>query len=138
MKIKTKQTFPFGEFLKELRQRKGVSLKRVEEDTGISNAYISQLETGTRQRLPGPERLKTLADYYNVSLQQLLKKAGYFGEGDIRETREQKIEKAFQHVINNPAFKYGTRLKGKYYDLDSKRFIIEMYETLTNQKLLDF
>lgn len=136
MRKKTKQTFPLGDFLKELRERKGVSLKKVEDDTGISNAYLSQLETGARKRLPNPDRLKALADYYNVSLQQLLEKAGYFGKGDIEETQEQKIEKAFLHVISDPAFKYGTRLKGKY-DLDGKRFIVEMYETLTKKKLLD-
>jgi len=136
MKKKTKQTFPLGDFLKELRERKGVSLKKVEDETGISNAYLSQLETGVRQRLPNPDRLKALADYYNVSLQQLLEKAGYFGEGNIEETQEQKIEKAFLHVISDPAFKYGTRLKGKY-DLDGKRFIVEMYETLTKKKILD-
>jgi len=136
MNNKIREPFPFGDFLKKLRARKGVSLKKVEEGTGISNAYLSQLETGTRRRLPNPTRLKALADYYNVSIQQLLEKAGYYEEGDIQETKEQKIEKAFLHVLNDPAFKYGTRLKGKY-DLDVKRFIVEMYEKLTKRKLVD-
>lgn len=136
MKKKIKQTFPLGEFLKWLRQRKGVSLKKVEDDTGISNAYLSQLETGARQKLPGPDRLKALADYYNVSLEQLLEKAGYFGKGDILETKKQEIEKTFQHVINDPDFKYGTRLKGKY-NLDAKLFIIEMYQKMVKERLLD-
>ena len=35
MKKKTKKPFPFGSFLKELRVRKGVSLKKVEDDTGF-------------------------------------------------------------------------------------------------------
>ena len=136
MKQKTKQTFPLGDFLKELRERKGVSLKKVEDDTGISNAYLSQLETGVRKKLPNADRLKALADYYHVSIQQLLEKAGYYENGDIKETQEQKIEKAFLHVISDPAFKYGTRLKGKY-DLDGKLFIVEMYEKLTKKTLLD-
>jgi len=136
MKKKTKQSFPLGDFLKKLRERKGVSLKKVEDDTGISNAYISQLETGVRKKLPNADRLKALADYYNVSIQQLLEKAGYYENGAIEETQEQKIEKAFLHVISDPTFKYGTRLKGKY-DLDGKRFIVEMYEKLTKKKLLD-
>ena len=136
MNKQSKKEFLFGEFLKSLRHRKGVSLKKVEDDTGISNAYLSQLETGSRRKLPDPERLKVLANYYNVSIQQLLEKAGYYGENDIPETREQKIEKAFQHVINDPDFKYGTRLKGKY-DLDAKCFIIEMYQKLSKKKLLD-
>ena len=136
MKNKSKKLFPFGDFLKKLRDRKGVSLKKVEEATGISNAYLSLLETGDRRRLPKPDRLKALADYYNVSIQELLEKAGYYEEEDIQETKEQQIEKAFLHVINDPAFKYGTRLKGKY-DLDSKRFIVEMYEKLTKKNLVD-
>jgi len=136
MKNKLKEPFPFADFLKKLRARKGVSLKKVEEGTGISNAYLSQLETGKRKRLPTPTRLKALADYYNVSIQQLLEKAGYYEEGDIQETKEQKIEKSFLHVLSDPAFKYGTRLKGKY-DLDAKRFIVEMYEKLTKKRLMD-
>lgn len=132
MKNKLREPFPFGDFLKKLRARKGVSLKKVEEGTGISNAYLSQLETGKRRRLPNPTRLKALADYYNVSIQQLLEKAGYYEEGDIQETKEQKIEKAFLHVLSDPAFKYGTQLKDKY-DLDAKRFIVEMYEKLTKK-----
>ena len=136
MNNKIGEPFPFGDFLKKLRARKGVSLKKVEEGTGISNAYLSQLETGKRRRLPTPDRLIALADYYNVSIQQLLEKAGYYEEGDIQETKEQKIEKAFLHVLSDPAFKYGAQLKDKY-DLDVKRFIIEMYEKLTKKKLVD-
>ncbi len=136
MTKKTKDGFPFGEFLKELRDRKGVTLKQVEEGTGMSNAYISQLETGTRRRLPAPDKLKALADYFNVTIKELLEKAGYVESGPIVETLEEKIEKAFAHVISDPAFQYGTRLKGKY-DLDAKRFIIEMYEKLTKKKLLE-
>ncbi len=136
MNNKIREPFPFGDFSKKLRARKGVSLKKVEKATGISNAYLSQLETGKRKRLPTPTRLKALADYYNASIQQLLEKAGYYEEGDIQETKEQKIEKAFLHVLSDPAFKYGTRLKGKY-DLDAKRFIVEMYEKLTKKKLVD-
>lgn len=132
---KISQKFPFGNYLKRLRQRKGVSLKEVEKDTGIPNAYLSQLETGSRQRIPSPERMKILSDYYNEPISRLLKEAGYFEEGGIVETKEQKIEKAFQHAKNDPQFKYGTRLKGKC-DLDTKLFIIEMYEKITGRKIM--
>jgi transcriptional regulator with XRE-family HTH domain len=135
MTKKVKDAFPFGEFLKELRSRKDVTLKQVEEGTGMSNAYISQLETGTRRRLPAPAKLKALADYFNVTIKELLEKAGYVESGEIKETLEQKIEKAFAHVISDPAFKFGTRVKGEY-DLDAKRFIVEMYEKTTKRKLL--
>jgi len=131
------KTFSLGNFLSELRKRKGVSLKEVENDTGIPNAYLSQLETGSRKKLPNPERLRILADYFNVSVPQLLEKAGYIQSGEMEETMEGNIDKAFTHVVNDPTFRHGSRLKGKY-DLDAKRFIIEMYEQLTNKTLLDY
>ena len=101
MKNKLKEPFPFGDFLKKLRTRKGVSLKKVEEATGISNAYLSLLETGERRRLPTPDRLIALADYYNASIKEFLIKAGYHEDGDIQETKEQQIEKAFLHVLSD-------------------------------------
>lgn len=134
-KNETTAPTPLGKFLKELREKKGVSLQDLENATGISNAYISQLETGARKKLPEPERLRKIADYYNVTVQEMLEGAGYYESKDIGETFEQKIEKAFVHVLNDPGFKYGTRVKGKY-DLEAKRFIIEMYEKITRKKLL--
>jgi HTH-type transcriptional regulator, competence development regulator len=131
-----KNKFLLGEFLKRLREKKGVSLRDVENDTGISNAYLSQLETGERKKLPSPDRLKKLASYYNVSIQELLQKAGYYENNDIEETYEQKIDNLFKYVTNDPQFKFGTRLKGKY-DLDAKKFIIELYEKATGKQLLE-
>lgn len=124
----TKTKFPFGTYLKQLREQKGVSLKDVEKETGISNAHLSQLETGARRRLPPPERLKVLADYYSVSAQELLHKAGYFGEEDIKETGEQKIDKALTHALSDPLFKTGMRVNTKNLSIDAKRFITELYE----------
>lgn len=135
MERKQKKKFPLGEFLKTLRERKGVSLREVEKDTGIPNAYLSQLETADRRKIPAPDRLRKLADYYVVSIQELLEKAGYLDRHDIQETYEQKIEKAFQHAINDPQFQYGTHLKGKQ-DLETKRFVIEMYEKLSGKKII--
>ena len=135
MTKKAKDVFPFGEFLKELRERKGVTLKQVHEGTGMSDAYISQMETGARRRLPAPAKLKALADYFNVTIKELLEKAGYVESGPIEVSLEEKINKAFAHVTSDPDFKFGTRVKGEY-DLDAKRFIIEMYEKATKRKLL--
>lgn len=35
-----------GPQLREARKRKGISLRRVEQLTGLSNAYVCQVETG--------------------------------------------------------------------------------------------
>jgi len=60
---KKMEKFHLGAFLKELREKKGVSLMDVEKATGISNAYLSQLETGARKKLPEPDRLRKIANY---------------------------------------------------------------------------
>ena len=81
---KTKKHFPFGTYLRFLREDKGVSLRQVQNDTGIPNPSLSQLETGARKKIPGPDRLKKLANYYNVTTKELLTKAGYFDEENNR------------------------------------------------------
>ncbi|MBN1871432.1 MAG: helix-turn-helix domain-containing protein [Candidatus Omnitrophica bacterium] len=127
MTIRDKKNYALGGFLKELRERKGVSLKEVEKATGISNAYLSQLETGARRRLPPPDRLRLIADYYNISVKELLEKAGYYEAKDIKETFAQKINKSFLHVINDPQFNTGQRIDPNTLSIDVKRFVLEMY-----------
>lgn len=49
---------------REMRKTKGLTLREVEETTGISNAYLSQLETG-KIKSPGYETVKLLYDLYS-------------------------------------------------------------------------
>lgn len=65
-----------GPFLLATRKAKKKSLREVEADTGISNAYLSQLETG-KIREPSPANLHKLAELYRVSYPLLLELAGY-------------------------------------------------------------
>lgn len=61
--------------LKELRSKTGLTLRQVEEATGISNAYLSQLETGKIKR-PSAQALYCLSKIYNISVEELLVSAG--------------------------------------------------------------
>jgi len=137
LKVKAKSCYPFGRYLKSLREEKGVSLLKVEKATGISNAYLSQLETGARRRLPTPERLRVLSDYYNVFIQELLAKAGYYEAKDIEKTFKQKIDKAFLHAVSDPKFNYGSRINHKKLSTDIKRFIVELYEHTKGMQMRD-
>ena len=123
----TKETNHFGDYLKFVREAKGLSLKEVEKATGIPNAYLSQLETGARKKLPPPDRLRLLADFFNVSVKQFLEKAGYYEADEIKETYEQSIEKGFLHAITDPRFRRGSHVKPSELTLDAKRFIYEIY-----------
>lgn len=50
--------------LKQMRKNKGLTLRDVQEITGISNAYLSQLETG-KIKSPGYNTVKVLYELYN-------------------------------------------------------------------------
>lgn len=67
-----------GEQLQELRKaRKGSpSIRRVAEETKISNAYLSQLERDVGGN-PSPHVLYRLAEYYEVPYESLMATAGY-------------------------------------------------------------
>lgn len=49
---------------KQMRKAKGLTLRQVEESTGISNAYLSQLETG-KIKSPGYDTVKALYELYS-------------------------------------------------------------------------
>ena len=121
-------------YLRNVRKQRGLSLKKVEKSAGVSNAYLSQLERGLRNP-PHPDILKKLAKVYEVPLTELLAAAGYVEENEKGITRDQ-IEQAFQHVISDPKYRHGTRLRGSALSLEAKRFIVEMYEKMTERKLL--
>ncbi|MDF0584176.1 helix-turn-helix domain-containing protein [Bradyrhizobium yuanmingense] len=65
-----------SKMLKDIRATNGASLRAVEDATGISNAYLSQLERGDAQK-PSPDKLQALAKFYNVPYVDLMRAAGY-------------------------------------------------------------
>ena len=69
----------FGEYLRQKRTESGLSMRKLEELSGVSNSYLSQLERGTRS-VPTPKILKDIAPHLNVSYEELLKAAGYLND----------------------------------------------------------
>lgn len=65
-----------GEYLKALRESKGLTLREVEKLSDVSNAYLSQLESEKIKR-PSPTMLHKLAQVYEVKYELLMEKAGY-------------------------------------------------------------
>lgn len=123
-----------GPLLRRLRGTR--SLKEVCRQTGISDPYLSNIETGSRK--PGPRVLRKLATFYGVSAHELLKKAGHLEDRygpDGEDADEMEVERAFQYVLADRRFRFGTRPAGPL-TVDAKRFIVEMYEKLTGKNLL--
>jgi transcriptional regulator with XRE-family HTH domain len=56
---------PFGEAVRKLRERKGVSQKQMAAALNVSPAYLSALEHGKRG-LPTFDLLQRIAGYFNI------------------------------------------------------------------------
>lgn len=76
----------FGKFLETLRGK--ASLRKAANKSGLSHAYIRDLELGRNRTTndiikPSPETLRKLAHAYQYPYTDLLKKAGYLEEASI-------------------------------------------------------
>jgi transcriptional regulator with XRE-family HTH domain len=82
-----------GQKLRKVRKSKNLSLRQVEEATGISNPYLSQLETGKIKK-PSPFFLHKLAKIYSIPYENLMEDAGYLHPEDTRpqSATEAKVE----------------------------------------------
>ena len=121
-----------GALLKRLRGR--VSLREVNRRTGVSISYLSQIERGEKQ--PGANVVRKLAELYRVDPQQLLNRAGRGSQPDPYGDEAMDVERAYRFVLDDPAFRVGTRPDGPM-TINAKRFIVEMYEKFTGKRLLE-
>lgn len=65
-----------GDYLKKSRGLTGLSLRKVEAQTQISNGYLSQIESNTVDR-PSPNVLFKLSEVYGIDYSDLMKRAGH-------------------------------------------------------------
>ena len=123
-----------GNYLRELRTRKRLSLREVEKISDASGSYLSQVKQDKRQ--PSADLLRKIAPAYGASVRDLLAKAGYLDEPEVKMGDQDRIEWAYKAVLSDPDYKFGTSLGPQGLTLEAKRFIIEMYEKATQRKLL--
>lgn len=60
----------YGSAMKELRLEKGLSLRALEQATGISNQNLSRWERN--EVIPSIDACVTLAKFYGVSIEELI------------------------------------------------------------------
>jgi transcriptional regulator with XRE-family HTH domain len=82
-----------GDELRRIRVAKGLTLREVERRTGVSNAYLSQLETGKIER-PAPSFLHRLAGVYDVPYELLMERAGYIKRQEKPEVQKRSLSGA--------------------------------------------
>jgi len=125
----------FSEYLKSLREKQRMSLRDAERESGVSNAYIAQIERGDRPA-PSPEILRKLAIAYKVTVRELLEKAGYLDEPEMKMSEEEMVDRAYRYAIEDPEFRMGTRQPPEGLNLEAKKYIISIYEKVMKRKLL--
>jgi len=123
-----------GTYLRNLRLERNMTLREAAAQSGVSPAYLVQIEQGKRKS-PGGAILKKLAATYGVPSRAVLRAAGYLDESSPGLTEDEEVDMAFKYVMSDRRYQLGTRLK-EDLTTEVKRFIVEMYEKATGKKLL--
>ncbi len=84
-----------GKYIKRQRVERQLTLRGLEEITGIQNAYLSMVENGKIKK-PSPEILKKLSDAFKISYNLLLEITGY----PVQETDTNKAIGVPDEFIN--------------------------------------
>jgi HTH-type transcriptional regulator, competence development regulator len=79
-----------GDVLKAAREKRGLTLREVEKQTGIRNAHVSQLENHVIKK-PEPSMLYPLAEFYGLDYFHLLELAGWGEAGSGREKQRVSV-----------------------------------------------
>lgn len=69
----------FGNYIREERKKKALSLRELAKRSGMSHPYLSQLETG-KNKNPTPDMVRKLAKGLNIKYPDLLKIAGHIDD----------------------------------------------------------
>ncbi len=72
--MKSPTVTDLGTFIKEQRTRSALSVRKLADQAGISNPYLSQIERGLRK--PSAEILKSIARALEISTESLYERAG--------------------------------------------------------------
>ena len=71
-----------GRLIRETREAKGMSLRSLERKVGVSNAHLSQLETGRIEK-PSMALLYLISEALDLDPKQLLQVSGHVEKRDI-------------------------------------------------------
>ena len=122
-----------GSLLRSLRGDR--TLRQVEAETGVSNAYLCNIE-GSLKR-PGVKTLSKLAMYYQVPLQDLLEATGLIHPQPVPKFMGSTgdVQRSYDFVMADPAF-IRFRKPTETPPTEFQMFVVQIYEHYTGKKLL--
>lgn len=77
----------FGEYLKHLREKKKMSIRKLSTYSGVSAGYLSQIENGGRST-PSPSVIKKLAKGLKTPYEDMMRAAGYIKQDEDNQPAE--------------------------------------------------
>ncbi|MGM7720574.1 helix-turn-helix domain-containing protein [Metabacillus sp. Hm71] len=87
----------FGKYLRQIRRESGLTLRGLENLSGVTNAYLSQIENGKRG-IPSPDILKKIHEPLDIDYYELMQKAGYIANDEkwskLKDILTEEIVKA--------------------------------------------
>lgn len=124
---------PLGTVLRQLRGER--SLREVQKGSGVSNTYLCNLEQGIQR--PGFRILEKLADYYEVSISDLFRRAEVLRErGEAyQRSHDADIERSYRFLMDDPYLEQYDKPTAAL-PLEAKKFMIRLYEHYTGRQLL--
>lgn len=85
----------FGQFLKKLRKKKGITLAQLANEAKVSHSYLSQIENGKKANYPSSEVLINLSKPLGIFYGELLKEAGYLNNMNIDDPNDELTEERY-------------------------------------------
>ena len=97
----------FGPWLRRQRQRLGWSVRATAPKLGISNPYLSKLETNKWPGAPKLELLGAIAEVYDLDVREVLHQAGYVFEADEQTAAaiDRTVDERFANLVRHPALR---------------------------------
>lgn len=76
-----------GNYLKQLREEQGLSIRTVAKSCGISSSYLAKIEAGDTFKTIGIATLVKFSKFYGIPVSAMLKEAGFIDshESDLPE-----------------------------------------------------
>lgn len=129
------------EALRRLRREKGISMKELGKKIGVAESTISQYETGKRE--PDFETLLKLGEFFNVSVDYLLRGEQYHEKTPALTAKDERdISKKLEEALSQlESSQEGLMFQGEPLDDATKELIaislrnsLEMGKKLAKQK----
>ena len=87
----------FGEYLRRIRKDRGLTLVQLQNESGVSNSYLSQIENN--QFKPSNDVLEKISKPLNISVLDLMVAAGDIPESAYKEYWDAELKK-FEYEMN--------------------------------------